>query len=120
MPRYRTPAELARIPKKPPAPSLRTRAEARGGSRANGTDEPGSSINQRFGSQMAIAMNSRASIMATAISSRLASIFQVSTGVKTHPLVQSTIPHPSGKHAFAAFPAVQGLPLWPSAGISTG
>jgi hypothetical protein len=41
---YRTPAELARsvaqIRKKPPAPSLRTRSEARRGSRANITDEP--------------------------------------------------------------------------------
>jgi hypothetical protein len=45
MPRYRTPAELAprsvaQIPKKPPAPSLRTPAEARRGPRANATDEP--------------------------------------------------------------------------------
>jgi hypothetical protein len=44
MPRYRTPVDLARsvaeIRKKPAAPSLRTRAEARWGSRANPTDEP--------------------------------------------------------------------------------
>jgi hypothetical protein len=41
MTRYRTPAELARsvaqIPKKPPAPSLKTRGEAR---RARAADEP--------------------------------------------------------------------------------
>jgi hypothetical protein len=44
MPRYRTPADLARsvtrIRKKPPAPSLRTRGEGRHGHHANGTDEP--------------------------------------------------------------------------------
>ena len=44
MPRYRTPVDLAgsvaQIRKKPPAPSLRTRAEARRGTRANSTHRP--------------------------------------------------------------------------------